>query len=71
MISHLEHGALHALHYQAPGVSTAAKEMLLTCPCCGTANFSARGLSAHCCRAKPDRGRLTLDELQRARQRAK
>jgi hypothetical protein len=55
--------------YHAPG-QAAARELLLTCPVCGTPNFSERGLRAHCCRAKPDRARLTPDELQRAQVRA-
>lgn len=41
-------------------------EVLLTCPICGTPNFSQRGLRAHHCRATPERRRLTPDELQRA-----
>lgn len=52
-----------------PGQAAAA-ELLLTCPCCGTPNFSPRGLAAHCCRSKPDRERLNPSELQLARQRA-
>ena len=56
--------------YRAPGVAAAATEVLLTCPCCGTPNYSERGLRAHCCRAKPGRERLTLGELQLARTRA-
>lgn len=53
-----------------PGVATAATEVLLTCPVCGIPNFGERGLRAHCCHAKPDRARLTPDEIQLARQRA-
>lgn len=45
-------------------------ERLLTCPCCGIPNFSARGLRSHCCRAKPARARLNASELELARQRA-
>ena len=53
-----------------PGQYAAAHEVLLTCPVCGTPNFSERGLRAHHCRAKPDRERLSIDELQLARTRA-
>ena len=60
--------------YQArrtyPGLAAAAVEVLLTCPCCGTANFSPRGLAAHCCRAKPGRERLSSAELTLAREQA-
>lgn len=55
--------------YRAPGMA-AAQEILLTCPCCGTPNFSERGLRAHCCRQKPNRERLTPGELQLASTRA-
>ena len=48
------------------GVYAAQHEVLLTCPICGTPNFSQRGLHAHHCRATPERRRLTPDELQRA-----
>lgn len=53
-----------------PGQAAAA-EVLLTCPVCGIPNFSERGLRTHCCRAKPNRERLTLPELELARARAK
>ncbi len=56
--------------YRAAGISAAKAETLLTCPCCDTPNFSARGLSSHHCRAKPDRSRLNAAELELARQRA-
>jgi len=55
----------------AAGQYAASHEVLVACPVCGTPNFSERGLRAHCCRSKPDRGRLTPDELQRARTQAK
>lgn len=56
--------------YRAPGMAAAATELLLTCPLCGTPNFSERGLRAHCCRSKPERERLTPDEIATARTRA-
>jgi hypothetical protein len=56
--------------YRAGGLTAAATETLLTCPCCGIPNFSARGLAAHCCQAKPDRERLSAAELSLARARA-
>lgn len=56
--------------YHAGGVRAAATEIMLTCPLCGIANFSARGLAAHCCRAKPDREKLSAEELALARSRA-
>lgn len=56
--------------YRAGGLAASAAGPLLTCPCCLTPNFSARGLAAHCCRAKPDRERLSAAELQLARSRA-
>ncbi|MBI5768731.1 MAG: hypothetical protein HZA93_13115 [Verrucomicrobia bacterium] len=65
------HQARLSARSQAPGMAAAATEVLLTCPCCGTTNFSSRGLTAHCCRAKPNRERLTPAELALARQRAR
>ena len=59
-----------ARRYRAGGVQAAATETLLTCPLCGTRNFSFRGLAAHCCRAKPDREKLSSAELSLARSRA-
>ena len=59
-----------ARRYQAAGVTAAATQPLLTCPLCGIANFSFRGLAAHCCRAKPDREKLSSAELSLARSRA-
>lgn len=56
--------------YRPPGQHAAAHEVLLACPCCGTPNFSERGLRAHCCRAKPGRERLTPGEIELARSRA-
>lgn len=53
-----------------PGQAAAA-EVLLTCPRCGTPNYSERGLRAHCCKSKPNRERLTLPELELARARAR
>lgn len=41
-------------------------EQLFACPVCSTPNFSAKGLRTHCCRAKPNRARLTDAELVRA-----
>jgi hypothetical protein len=58
-----------ARRYHAGGV-TAATEPLLTCPVCGIKNFSARGLAAHCCRAKPGREKLSAQEIALARSRA-
>jgi hypothetical protein len=52
------------------GQHAASHEVLLTCPVCGTPNFSERGLRAHHCRAKPGRERLTPDEINNARTRA-
>jgi len=63
-------GDYRARRYHAAGVSAAASEPLLTCPVCQIANFSARGLAAHCCRAKPDREKLSAEELCLARSRA-
>lgn len=59
-----------ARRYHAAGVRAAATELLLTCPVCGIPNFSARGLAGHCCRAKPDREKLSAEELNLARSRA-
>lgn len=59
-----------ARRYHAAGVKAAATETLLTCPLCGIPNFSNRGLAAHCCRAKPDREKLSSPELALARSRA-
>ena len=49
---------------------SSAPEILLTCPCCGTPNFSDRGLRSHHCRAKPQRERLAQEEMDLARRRA-
>lgn len=65
--------AAHAVRRASPapaGQYATHHEVLLTCPVCGTPNFSARGLSAHQCRSTPDRRRLTPDELQLGRTRA-
>ena len=35
---------------------SAQKELLLTCPLCGRRGFTARGLRAHWCPAKPATG---------------
>jgi hypothetical protein len=76
MIAHLSNRAyIAAFTVRRSAVSpagqyAAAHEVLQTCPVCGTPGFTARGLSAHHCRAKPDRSRLTPDELQTARTRA-
>lgn len=61
--------------FRAPGMAAARSEApLLTCPCCGTPNFSERGLRAHCCRAKrsadQQNERLTPQEIQLAHTRA-
>jgi hypothetical protein len=53
--------------YRAGGLAASAAGPLLTCPCCGIRNFSERGLSAHCCKAKPGRERLSAAELASAR----
>lgn len=62
--------AYKARRYHAAGVHAAATEPLLTCPVCHTPNFGARGLAAHCCRAKPGREKLSAQELALARARA-
>lgn len=67
MLSNREFIAAHRGRRTYPGLAAAAGQPLLTCPCCGTANFSPRGLIAHCCRAKPNRERLTTSELEQAR----
>lgn len=59
-----------ARRYHAGGVTAAATEPLLTCPVCGIPNFSARGLAAHCCKAKPGREKLSAQEIALARSRA-
>lgn len=59
-----------ARRYHAGGVTAAATEQLLTCPLCGIPNFSTRGLAGHCCRAKPDREKLSAQEIALARSRA-
>ena len=60
--------AAHRLRRQQhAGLAAAATELLLTCPCCHIPNFSARGLAAHCCRAKAGREKLTPFELDQAR----
>ena len=63
-------GDYRARRYHAAGVTAAATQSLLACPLCGIPNFSARGLAAHCCRAKPDREKLSSAELSLARSRA-
>lgn len=71
MMTNREFIAAHrARAYRAGGLRAAATETLLTCPLCHTPNFSDRGLAAHCCRAKPDREKLSHEELTLARTRA-
>lgn len=66
-----EYIAAHlARTYHAAGLRAAATETLLTCPLCHTPNFSAVGLAAHCCRAKPEREKLSANELELARSNA-
>jgi hypothetical protein len=39
---------------------------LFTCPRCSQPGVTSRGLLAHHCRAKPDRARLTREEVATA-----